>query len=247
MSSCTMNRLIGLLVGIGAIVLTATTVALGASSPTLTAREHVAGLPAVVYGKSITLSGHESLGGSRSFVVQAQVFPFTSPFRTIAHGETTGSYSIAVKPTHASRYRVKVGSATSPVLAVYVLGRQLRTICNLCQQSNAPGTHTLIVKATVLNPPGPVAIRGPAYFYYGQDNGSRVPPSTLRLVKHAPLDIHGQDSSSTVTYRVRFPAGEPFKFNFALCLKDAESKDGIGLPGHHHCGDASVKLGKYLG
>ena len=247
MSRCTRNRLIGLAVGIAAIVLMATTVALGTTNPTLTAREHVAGLPTIVYGKSITLSGHESLGGSRSFILQAQVFPFTSPFHTVARGKTTGSYSIAVKPTHASRYRVKVGSATSPVLTVYVLERQLSTSCNLCQQSNAPGTHRLIVKATVHNPPGPVAIRGPAYFYYGQDNGSRVPPSTLRLVKHVPLNIHGQDFSTSVTYRVRFPAGEPFKFNYALCLKDAESKDGIGLPGHHHCGDASVKLGKYLG
>ena len=247
MSRCTLTRLIGLAVGIGAISLTATSVALGAASPTLTARTHVAGLPAVVYGKSITLSGHESLGGPRSFVLQAQVFPFTSPFHTIARGKTTGSYSIAVKPGHATRYQVKVGSASSAVLTVYVLGRQLSTICNLCQQTNAPGAHTLIVKATVLNPPGPVAVRAPVYFYYGQNNGSRVPPSTLRLVKRAPLDIHGQDLSSSVTYRVLFPAGEPFRFNFAFCVKDAESKDGVGLPGHHHCGDASVKLGEYLG
>jgi hypothetical protein len=241
-----MRRLIGLAVGIGAIVLTVTTVALGASGPTLTAGERVAGLPAVVYGNSVTLSGRESFGGSRSFVLQVQVFPFTSPFHTVARGKTTGSYSIAVKPAHASRYRVKVGSATTSVLTVYVLGRPLDTICNLCQQSNSPGTHTLIVTSDVLNPPGPVAIRGPWYFYYGQVNG-RVPPRTLRLVKRAPLIIHGQDFSSSVTYRVRFPAGKPFTFNFTACLKDVESEDGIGLPGHHHCGDASVRLGEYLG
>lgn len=241
-----MNRLIGLVVGIGALVLTVTTVALGASSPTLAAGEHVAGLPAVVYGKSVTLSGHESLAGSRSFVLQTQVFPFTGTFHTIARGKTTGSYSIAVKPTHASRYRVKVGGATSPVLTVYVVGRELSGSCNLCQRNNPPGTHTLTVKATVLNPPGPYA-GGPVYFYYGQNNASSVPLSTLRLVKRTAPNIHGQDLSTSVSYRVLFPAGEPVRFNFALCVKDAESKDGVGLPGHHHCGDARVKLGEYLG
>jgi hypothetical protein len=26
-----------------------------------------------------------------------------------------------------------------------------------------------------------------------------------------------------------------------ICTKDTEARDGLGLPGHHHCGDRSVR------
>lgn len=233
-----MNRVIAAAALMAAIVLTVATAAVGvavgasrATSPTLSATKHVAGLPAVAYGTSIKLYGHESQGVPRSFVLQAQTFPFARPFATIARGNTVGSYLIAVEPTHATRYRVRVGTATSRVLTVYVLGRRLTSSCNLCRHST-PGTHTLIVDGSVLQPPGSTALRGPGYFYYGQANGSSVPPSSLHLVKTAPFEIRAQVLSFTVSYPVHFPSGEPFRFNFVYCVRDAESKDGINLPGH---------------
>jgi len=39
-------------------------------------------------------------------------------------------------------------------------------------------------------------------------------------------------------------------YNFLqhICTKDTESKDGIGLPGHHHCGTRSFSTKTvYLG
>jgi hypothetical protein len=240
-------RVLVLGAGMAAVAVAAVTAAgaAGASSPTLIASKHVAGLPTVTLGKSINLSGHESEAGSQSFALQAATFPFTSGFHTVASGTTTGSYSVAVKPTHATRYRVIVGGSTSPTVTVYVLDRTLSSSCNLCRPANSPGTHTLILKAKLQTPPGLVAVKGPVYFYYALNNSS-VPPSAMHLVKTVPLHITGHRLSLTISYTVHFPI-TVFEFAETYCWKDNESKDGVGLPGHHHCGDPTVRRGEYLG
>src|SRR5436305_13231575 len=103
-------RIVGLAVGVAAITAAVAGTSLGASGPsaTLAASNHVAGLPAVVYGSSIRLSGHENLTGSRTFTVQAEVWPFNSGFTTIRSGTTNGDYSVVVTPSHAPRYRVLI-------------------------------------------------------------------------------------------------------------------------------------------
>jgi hypothetical protein len=232
-------------VGLGAFVALAGA-ASGASAPTLATGQHVAGLAAVTYGATIKLSGHESAGGSRPVALQADAFPFTGGFHTVASRVTTGPYSFTVKPSHATRYRAMVGGRTSPVLTVYVLERRVSSSCNLCVFSDTSGTHTLVVSATLEAPPGPLAATGPEYFYYAQTN-STAPPSTLRLVKTVPLHVHGHRLSFKVVYTVHFPLGA-FRFSYEACSRDAESADGVGLPGHHHCGDATIKRGaEYLG
>ncbi len=81
----------------------------------------MAGLPAVTFGKTIKLSGHESLGGTQSVSLQDEVWPFTSGFQTVQMASSGGSYSFVVAPEHATRYRVMVGSQMSRVVTVYVL------------------------------------------------------------------------------------------------------------------------------
>lgn len=223
-----------------------TVAASGASSPSLSASKHVAGLPAITYGRSITLSGHESLAGSKSYTLESNPWPFKGGFHAIAHGKTTGSYSFRVKPSHATRYRIHVGGTTSPVLTVYVLERPLRQHCNLCSFNNAPGTHELKVSAVVQAPPGPLAQHGPVYFYYAQDR-STVSPRTLRLVKKVALHKSGSRLSFHVAYKVHFPTGV-FRFSQTYCWKDTETRDGVGLPGHHHCGNTKISASdSYLG
>jgi hypothetical protein len=218
----------------------------GASSPTLKASKHIAGLPAVTYGRSITLSGHESLGGSKSYTLEANPWPFQGGFHVVAHGTTTGSYKFAVKPSHATRYRVHVGGSTSSVLTVYVIERQVHFSCNLCTLNNGPGAHTLKISAVLLAPPGPLAQHGPVYFYYAQDRSS-VPPRRLRLVKKVALHKNANRLSFDVSYKVHFPSGV-FRFRDTYCWRDTESHDGVGLPGHHHCGAPRVSGGDiYLG
>src|SRR5579862_8112556 len=41
---------------------------------------------------------------------------------------------------------------------------------------------------------------------------------------------------------------EGYSFKYAFCVRDTLATDGLGLPGHHGCGDASVPVnGRYLG
>jgi hypothetical protein len=236
-----MRRLLGAGV-LGACVWLAG-VASGASAPTLNANKHIAGLAAIVYGRSLNLSGHESLGGSQTAILQADTFPFSGGFHTLKSVHTTGNYSFAVSPSHATRYRVTVGGHTSSTLSVYVTGTRVAYSCNLCNKHDVPGTFLLTVKETTEVPPGRLAIHGPEYFYYALASGA---PSTLQLAKTIPLRIHGDILSFTVRYSVTFPM-PPFTFVYRACFKNREWKDGIGLPGHHHCGARAVTTGEYLG
>jgi hypothetical protein len=215
--------------------------ALAASGPTLIASRHTAGLPAVTYGQSLRLSGHETLGGTSNVVLQTNPFPFAVGFHTVAHEQTKGAYAFASRPTKATRYRVLVKSSRSPVVTVYVIPRPVSSSCNLCSGNNTSGKHTLVVGGVIK----PAAGTGPVYFYYAQVN-STVPPTTLRLVKTVTPQVSGGKLSINIHYQVNFPTGS-FRFRYEFCRRDDEAHDGFGLPGHHHCGDATIRVGQYLG
>jgi hypothetical protein len=208
----------------------------------------------VTYGQDIAFSGRYTAQGrgiaNVPIVLQTDEFPFSGGFQSVAFKRTnaSGEYSFSVRPSHASSYRVSVeGSpAISPMATVYVVARDLGS-CNLCGSGNTPGLHTLVVGDVYEVPPGPLAIHGPEYFYYGQNNNSGAAPATIQLVKTVPLRrIAGNKLEDTVHYTVYFPAG-PFEFKFVSCYKDAEPQDGLGLPGHHHCGDPTLTRAEYSG
>jgi hypothetical protein len=196
--------------------------ALGAQNhaPTLGTSAHVAGLPAVTYSHSITLSGRET-AGSRRVELQSNPFPFTHGFHTIVEVATgrSGKYAFVVTPTHATRYRVRIGTrgATSPPLTVYVLDREVVNSCNLCTAFAGPGTHTLKVREVFSPPPGTIAVKSPGYFYYGQVNGTRS-PTAMTLRKSVPVEISHHKEALAVSYRVTFPRG-PVQFAYQLCYR----------------------------
>jgi hypothetical protein len=221
---------------------------LAASTPsaTLAANKHVAGLPAIAYGSSITLSGQQPLSGSRSFTVEAEAWPFTGGFSTITSGKTTGSYSFVVSPSHATRYRVVIANGpTSPTVTVYVLAKRLSLSCNLCSKNNTPGTRTLTIKGRFRSPPGPTGNKGPVYFYYAL-NSSTVPPTILNRVATVPRHFAGNTFSFTVSYSVQFP-NSTFRFGEDVCWKEDEAASGVGLPGRHGCGNAKINRVRYAG
>jgi hypothetical protein len=239
----------GWLLGAGtaaiAVGATTATAAAGGRPPTLSARSHAAGLAAVTYGQSIRLSGDERRTGSRTVELQADPFPFAAGFRTVAQERTHGKYAFTVTPEHATQYRAVVtgvSGATSRVVTVYVLARTVSSHCNLCILSNSPGAHVLVIKAQVR----PDAGVGPFYFYYGQIDGSTAAPKNLPLVKVVSPEITPRDVAFTVSYVVHFPSGAS-RFRYTYCRRDNEAQDGWGLPGRHHCGDATVNTSEYLG
>lgn len=222
-----------------------------ASRPRLKASKHIAGLAAVTYGGAMTLSGADALSGTHPYTLQAEPWPFTGGFHTVANGSTSGSYSFSLRPSHATRYRISVGGQNSYVLTVYVLERSVSQSCNLCNHGNVanpknvPGTHTLIVKGSYVAPPGPRST-GPAYFYYGLAR-TKTAPTTLSVVKTFPRHFSGNTFSVTIKYTVNFPVA-PFAFAYDYCWKENEAKTGVGLPGRHQCGDATInRLTSYAG
>jgi hypothetical protein len=241
-------RTLALATAVAAITAAVTGTSLAATGPraTLAANTHVAGFSAVVYGSSIRLSGHETLTGSRSYSLQAQTWPFKTSFTTIRSGKTKGDYSFTVSPSHATRYRVLIANGPkSRVLTVYVLDKRLSISCNLCHQGNNSGTQTLTVSARFSRPPGPSGDNGPAYLYYAL-NPSSTTPIQLNMVASAPRQFTGNTFSFSVSYTVQFPSST-FRFGEAVCWKDDEAASGVGLPGHHGCGDAKVNRLRYLG
>jgi hypothetical protein len=242
-------RVLGLAAIAAAITAAAASTSIAADGPsaTLQVNKRVAGLPAVVYGSSIELSGHENLTGTRTFAVQAETWPFKSGFTTIRSGTTSGDYSVVVTPSHATKYRVVIANGpTSRVRTVYVLDKRLGMSCNLCRNTNTSGTHTLTVTARFRRPPGPTGDKGPVYLYYAV-NSSSVTPNILNQVATAPRHFSGRTFSFSVSYTVQFP-NSSFRFAEAFCWKDDEAASGVGLPGHHGCGDATVnRLQRYIG
>lgn len=241
-------RAVAVATGVAAITAAVAGTSMAASGPsaTLQAGKYTAGYPAMPYGGSITLSGNENLVGSSSFSLQAEAWPFTTGFQTIRSGTTSGDYSFVVRPTHATRYRVVIANGpTSPVLTVYVLDKELGFTCNLCNSSNKPGTDTLVVTERFREPPGPIA-HGRGFFYYAL-NQSTTMPTILNRVARASRQLTGNTLSLTVSYTVHFPNAAHFAFAEKFCLKHNEPKDGIGLPGQHGCGSATINRFNYTG
>jgi hypothetical protein len=225
--------------------------AAGAGGTRLTLR---AGRSYIAFGQVAALTGSGTSQGRRladvRIVLQADEFPFSRGFHSVAVERTTadGRYRFAVRPSRATRYRVLIGRhpASGAATTVYVVARDLAS-CNLCGPRDAAGVHTFIVRNVYQFPPGPIAIPGTEYFYYGQTDGSNSPPATIRLVMTVPLRSDAPDElRATVQYTVHFPAGR-FEFRYVTCHKDAEARDGLGLPGNHHCGDPTLTRAVYSG
>ena len=159
---------------------------------------------------------------------------------------TSGDYSFVVSPSHATKYRVLIANGpTSQVLTVYVLDKRLSLNCNLCHGGNTPGSHTLTVTASFRRPAGPAGNKGPVYLYYAL-NSSSATPNILNQVASAPRHFVGNTFSLSVSATVQFP-NSTFQFGEAFCWKDNEAASGVGLPGHHGCGDATINRLHYLG
>jgi hypothetical protein len=168
---------------------------------------------------------------------------------------STQSYSFSVRPTLATAYeaRLTAGStveATSAVQSVYVgllqgVGKNgYRYKCN-----KSFTECSLIITTRTLVPASAYRTESTKRWYmYLALNRSRGVPS-----KKAPKFL-SLDRSASASKPVRINATDfqiVFTFPFAtdrenvqpfpdFCTKDVEAKDGIGLPGHHGCGNGRI-------
>ncbi len=264
--------LAGCLLATGLTAASAT--ASGQVSVTISARSHalVYGHTLVVYRypkwTTAVLSG-DIIGGSagQQATLLAQPFPFVSPFApTGSPVSVSGSsqlYSFTVQPDIATKYEVQVtktGDAgdvlgTSPVQIIYVslqpvLGAGSSKSCTrpVCQL-----TYHVLVKVPPLSYSTEAAKHWFPYFAINFSTvGTPPAPKYVTLDRSASVTAAQRLSRTEyeVTVRYLYNVGPTMGFHWAwnVCARDAYLTDGLGLPGHHGCGNQRIPVKfRYLG
>lgn len=196
------------------------------------------------YGGTAGISGSTSDGQAGTTVeLQKNVFPFKAGF--VPAGETqtdaTGSYAFTQKPSLATQYRVVLGSdptTQSSVVTVYVGADWINLPTRPCSGFSCRKTfgNKIIFPAAVAKREG--AKR--AYFYFGVRYGSQsTPPARVRLVKTGRLR-HFRGPRYRAAFSVTFSTVKAYYYEWVICTKDTEARDGLGLPGHHSCGGRTI-------
>jgi hypothetical protein len=251
-------------------------VTIAATSPNFPGASHgkVDGYAAVVFGTrpsayNLTKNWHvATISGKVSGAMAGDVATlFAEPFGTSVFTSTgkqvtlpsagTDSYSFSVQPQRATHYRVEVTTDTttfdteSAARTVYVV---LEAVPGKVKTHCTSGHCKITSELKLLVPAAAYKTESVKhwYFYFGLDTPPKF-PKYLRLDRSASAKKAHKLSSGEfeVAATVPFNSTLAHPQDYALwtfCLKDAESRDGIGLPGHHGCGAAKVKtLAAYVG
>jgi hypothetical protein len=193
-------------------------------------------------------------------ILEAKRFPFNSGFSKVAGATTAkhGKFTFKRKQTAATRYFVALKndpSVRSKVRTAYISPHFFDVACWI-SPSNAPSVKYPCRRDSL--PPGAgnwiihetFKVRYPAayqwesqkaeYVYYGQRNGAKKFPKELQLKKQVSQHPFGPNVTR-VAYTIPFSSPSSAWGNlWTSCHRDSEPIDGIGLPGHHHCGDPSI-------
>jgi hypothetical protein len=163
----------------------------------------------------------------------------------------TAKYSFKAAPSIATSYEVQVsgsGTATSPARTVYVTPHGTLTGKKSCSRPVCRIKLRLWVKLPAHAFQAESAKHW--YLYSRLHLGNRSLPTILRLNHHAtasrPRKLHAYEYVVTIRYKFRI-GRQSYRWRVGLCTKDTETADGLGLPGHHGCGDKQVSATAYLG
>ena len=224
-----------------------------------TSAPSVVGHHATDFTSSFTLSGRLSTGRAGVRVVlEGSEFPFSGAFHVLGDARTSrhGTFRFTTKIALATRFRVALASApsvASPTLTVYALRHNVRLVCKPCGTTFGSPIH----RTFTYRVPGGIAAQEasePVYVYFLMVPGNTA-PSRLPLVETTHQRIIGPGRIS-YTYAVdAVPSGSgsrgtAFTWRIRACTRDDEASAGIGLPGHHQCGNPMVVdhgLGTYFG
>ena len=182
----------------------------------------------------------------------AQRFPYkTRPVRlgAVTLSSSTPVYSFTVTPALATRYAVRLfasGTSETPLASsvavnVYVTRSGFIRGGSTCSR---PVCHEVLHVFTVL----PSSALGTEIgkhlsLYFGlslSPTGEPPPPHWLYLNAGHPTQtksrrVNAGEYETTIT--LTFTIGnDGWYWIPGVCVKDTESKDGLGLPGHHGCG-----------
>ena len=198
----------------------------------------------------------------------AQPFPFdslpsevTSQVLSPSGSNKTADYAFTVTPSLETRYTVKVFRnskatdvlATSPVTTVYVTGWTFSSPDVKCQRPTCHETFTIKVQV----PPAAIAseIAKAWYPYFGLRLGpDKAPPAPkVQVLNAAGASVSSSHQISADTYSLTisftFEIGnKAYSWNWSACSRDTVDQNGLGVPGHHGCGNPTVRTSlKYAG
>jgi hypothetical protein len=205
---------------------------------------------------------HGSISGATAGQVArlfVQPFPFKNAPTSAGSLTLTGPaapYSFTVTPTLATRYQVELFATiplrTSAVVTVFVANKMTLSGLKVC--SRPVCRQRIRVQEQVPASTLRAEISKRWFFYFGLNLSPTTtppPPRVLTLDTRATISRSTQTGARTfvVTISWSFRIGrDGFNFNFNFCNKDTEATDGLGLPGHHGCGNPRVSASAaYLG
>ena len=197
----------------------------------------------------------------------AQQFPYRrAPVQVgsvILHPSgTTAKYAFRVTPVLATRYQVEVfGSSTATTPLASSATRTIYVDIESTSHGNPPACarpachetfrYRVPVPASALS----AEMLDAVYAYFNIDlSTGKVPPAPTVLLLGAgdahvaaPQILAPDEYEITITFT--FDVGnDAYNWDSTWCTKDGEAENGIGLPGHHGCGDKSVPAAaNYLG
>jgi hypothetical protein len=176
---------------------------------------------------------------------KAKSFTATGAPQTLT---TSGSYSFTVEPSLATKYEVEVSTpsthtldVTSAVQTVYVtynntFGKSHQK-CDLKTNS-----CTFDYKAYFYVPASAYKVESTKhlYLYLSQWYSKTGSATWFYLSKTATVSkvarVNAGEYRYTLTFYIRLRGGNNY-WTTLFCARDTESKDGLGLPGHHGCGN----------
>lgn len=160
-------------------------------------------------------------------------------------------YSFSVAPTVATQYEVSVtgssSTATSRPVTVYVTLGGRDAAHTSCGRSSC--TYRMHVYTYVPASAYRAESRKHVYLYLAVGYPRLPKDFTLAraATETAPRKIGTSEYERTMTWRIRLRNGGG-TWRTVGCTKDTETRDGLGLPGHHGCGDSRVsRRAEYLG
>jgi hypothetical protein len=255
----------GLVAGLVAIpaaqASSAASITINATSPNfpgLKAKDHgkVDGFALVIYKATTGNVNTATISGTVTTTVatdtatlQAEPFgaksykPVGSPLSLTSVG--VNDYAFNVTPSLATKYEVVVtgtDSGTSSPVTVYV------TLANIVTSSKvqpcSPARCVDIVKVSTTLPASAYKVESRKHFYLylaiGHFRGTKaILPKDFTLSKASKASKPTRKTSSRFVVTLKYIVPHPHAntvWEFTFCTKDAVSKDGIGLPGHHGCG-----------
>ena len=174
-----------------------------------------------------------------------------TPLRlTPSHG--SAGYTFTVAPTVATRYRVRVSgsgtSATSQPVTVYVTagGRDVaHTGCGKRACTYRMRVYTYVPASAYRT-----ESRKHAFLYLAVGRPGHLPADytlSAGATETSARRVGAGEYERTMTWHIRLRYSITIWRTIA-CTKDTEQRDGMGLPGHHGCGNRHVsRSASYLG